>query len=154
MSITLFSIITHYLYYFSVPDPTISLLPLMQNSMLGSPQAVSCIVNTVGGVELDSVMITWMGTTVTITNNIRISISPINSSGNNVFNRSLQFTYLVREDEDNYICSVTILETTVTASIELANFAGKCATIGNSYNIYKAEKLSVCPSAFDVSSFS
>ena len=124
MSITLFSIITHYLYYFSVPDPTIS-LQLMQNSMLGSPQAVSCIVNTVSGVELDSVMISWMGTTVTISNNIRISISPINSSGNSVFNSTLQFTYLVREDEDNYTCSVTILETTVIDSTELANFAGK-----------------------------
>ena len=98
----------------------------MQTSMLGSPQIISCIVNTVGGVELDSVMINWMGTTVAITNNIRISISPTSPSGNNAFNSSLQFTYLVREDEDNYTCSVTILETVVTDSIELVNFAGKC----------------------------
>ena len=105
----------------------------MQTSMLGSPQVVSCIVNTVGGVELDSVMINWMGTTVAITNNIRISINPTNPSGNNAFNSSLQFTYLVREDEDNYTCNVTILENTVTASIELVNFAGKCVTIGKSY---------------------
>ena len=105
----------------------------MQNSMLGSPQAINCIVNTVSGVELDSVMINWMSTTVTITNNIRISISSTTSGGNNIFTSSLQFTYLVQEDEDNYTCNVTILETTMSASMVLENFAGRCITVGKSY---------------------
>ena len=96
----------------------------MQNSMLGSPQAINCTVNTVSGVKLDSVMINWTSTTVTIANNNRITISPTTSSSNNMFTRSIQFTYLVGEDEANYTCNVAILETAVSASTELENFAG------------------------------
>ena len=100
---------------------------LMRGSMLGSPQAVNCMVSTVNGVELDSVMISWMSTAVNIMNDNRITISSTASSGNNNFISSFQFAYLIREDVGNYTCNVTILETIVVASTELENFASEYA---------------------------
>ena len=79
--------------------------------MVGSPQDIQCIVSTVSGVELSTVMISWMGPGVeSITNDSRVIISPITSSGNN-YTSSLQFTYLMEGDEGLYTCNVMILET-------------------------------------------
>ena len=118
-------IIFHSIFYICVvPDPIVN-FSLMQNSMLGSPQAINCLVSTVDGVELNSVMISWMSTAVNITNDNRITISSTTSSGNNNFISSFQFTYLIREDMGNYTCNVSILETTVIASTALDNFASE-----------------------------
>ena len=79
--------------------------------MVGSPQDIQCIVSTVSGVELSSVMISWMGPGgESITNDSRVTISPTTSSGNN-YTSSLQFTYLMEGDEGVYTASVTILDT-------------------------------------------
>ena len=80
--------------------------------MVGSPQDIQCIVNTVSGVELDSVMISWMGPGgESITNDSRVTISPTTYSSANNYTSSLQFTYLMEGDEGIYACSVTILDT-------------------------------------------
>ena len=82
--------------------------------MVGSPQDIKCIVSTVSGVELSSVMISWMGPGgESITNDSRVTISPITSSGSN-YTSSLQFTYLMEGDEGVYTCNVMILETNGT----------------------------------------
>ena len=79
--------------------------------MVGSPQDIQCIVSTVSGVELSSVMISWMGPGgESITNDSRVTISPTTSSDNN-YTSSLQFTYLMEGDEGMYTCNVMILET-------------------------------------------
>ena len=79
--------------------------------MVGSPQDIQCIVSTVSEVELSSVMISWMGPGgESITNDSRVTISAIISSGNNYTN-NLQFTYLMEGDEGVYTVSVTILDT-------------------------------------------
>ena len=79
--------------------------------IVGSPQDIQCIVSTVSGVELISVMISWMGPGgESITNDSRVTISPTTSSGNN-YTSSLQFTYLMEGDEGMYTCTVMILET-------------------------------------------
>ena len=79
--------------------------------MVGSPQDIQCIVSTVSGVELSSVMISWMGPGgESITNDSRVTISPTTSNGNN-YTSSLQFTYLMEGDEGVYTASVTILDT-------------------------------------------
>ena len=108
--------------------------------MVGSPQNNSCIVNTtVFGVS--SVNISWTGTggvsIMNITN--RVIISPTTSSGN-IFTSNLQFEYLMEGDEGNYTCNVTILETSVTQSIELQSLTGKYFV---SYKIYIATYLKV-----------
>ena len=87
--------------------------------MVGSPQDIQCIVSTVSGVELSSVMISWMGPGgESITNDSRVIISPTTSNGNN-FTSSLQFTYLMEGDERVYTVSVTILDTVKLQTSEI-----------------------------------
>ena len=91
----------------------------IQGAMVGSPQDIQCIVSTVSGVELSSVMISWMGPGgESITNDSRVTISPTTSSGNN-YTSSLQFTYLMEGDEGNYTCNVVILDASVSQSVNL-----------------------------------
>ena len=88
-------------------------------AMVGSPQDIQCIVSTVSGVELSSVMISWMGPgEESITNDSRVTISPTTSSGNN-YTSSLQFTYLMEGDEGMYTCNVMILETNGSSTREM-----------------------------------
>ena len=93
--------------------------------MVGSPQDIQCMVSTVSGVELSSVMISWMGPGgESITNDSRVTISPPTSSGNN-FTSNLQFTYLMEGDEGMYTCGVMILDTENMASLDLDKTIGK-----------------------------
>ena len=97
----------------------------IQGAMVGSPQDIQCLVSTVSGVELSSVMINWMGPGgESITNDSRVTISQTTASGNN-YTSSLQFTYLMEGDEGIYICHVIILETINAISIKLTNLTGK-----------------------------
>ena len=112
---------------FLVPTPTVSMLPSgpIQGAMVGSPQDIQCIVSTVSGVELSSVMISWMGPgRESITNDSRVTISPTTSSGNN-YTSGLQFTYLMEGDEGMYTCNVMILETTATSALEVVELIGE-----------------------------
>jgi len=93
--------------------------------MVGSPQDIQCIVSTVSGVELSSVMISWMGPGgEPIANDSRVTISPTTSSGYN-FTSSLQFTYLMEGDEGMYTCNVMILETSAKDTLEINGLTGK-----------------------------
>ena len=93
--------------------------------MVGNPQDIQCIVSTVSGVELSSVMISWMGPGgEPITNDSRVTISLTTSSDNN-YTSSLQFTYLMEGDEGMYTCNVMILETTGSESTDLNNLTGE-----------------------------
>ena len=110
-----------------VPIPTITISPSgpIQGAMVGSPQDIQCIVSTVSGVELSSVMISWMGPEgESITNDSRVTISPTTSSGNN-YTSSLQFTYLIEGDEGMYTCNVMILETNTSQFIQLYSLTGE-----------------------------
>ena len=97
----------------------------IQGAMVGSPQDIQCIVNTVSGVELSSVMISWMGPGgESITNDSRVIISQTTSSGNN-YTSSLQFTYLMEGDEGMYTCNVMILNTNISDTIRLISLISK-----------------------------
>ena len=107
----------------------------IQGAMVGSPQDIQCIVSTVSGVELSSVMISWMGPGgESITNDSRVTISPTTSSGNN-YTSSLQFTYLMEGDEGMYTCNVMILDTTSTNVAEITELSGKYDY--SKHNLYK-----------------
>ena len=111
----------YFYFFFTVPNPIITVIPynLTFGAMVGSPQDIQCIVSTVSGVELSSVMISWMGPGgESITNDSRVTISPTTSSGNN-YTSSLQFTYLMEGDEGMYTCTVMILETTGSSTREM-----------------------------------
>ena len=110
-----------------VSNVYITMLPSgpIQGAMVGSPQDIQCIVSTVSGVELSSVMISWMGPGgESITNNSRMTISPTTSSGNN-YTSSLQFTYLMEGDEGIYTCDVIILKPTAVAVLEITKLIGE-----------------------------
>ena len=93
--------------------------------MVGSPQDIQCIVSTVSGVELSSVMISWMGPGgESITNDSRVTINPTTSSGNS-YTSSLQFTYLMEGDEGMYTCNVMILRSNASNATELSTLTGK-----------------------------
>ena len=117
------------MYVFLVPTPTITTLSptpgSIQEAMVGSPQDIQCIVSTVSGVELSSVMISWVGPGgESITNDSRVTIGPTTSSGNN-YTSSLQFTYLMEGDEGMYTCNVMILGTSISEVIAMNNLASK-----------------------------
>ena len=117
----------------TVPTPTVSITPSgpIQGAMVGSPQDIQCTVSAVSGVELSSVMISWMGPGAdTIRNDSRVMISPTVGSGNN-YTSSLQFMYLMEGDEGIYNCSVKILETATSSSIALNNLSCKCLSTSN-----------------------
>ena len=93
--------------------------------MVGSPQDIQCTVSTVEGVELSSVMISWTRPGgEAITADSRVTISATNSSGND-FISTLQFAYLMEEDEGMYMCNVMILETSASGSITMQDLIGK-----------------------------
>ena len=79
--------------------------------MVGSPQDIQCIVNTVNGVESSLVMISWMGPNGSYASNNRITIEMDRMANHNTYNSTLQFDYLMEGDEGIYTCSVTILDT-------------------------------------------
>ena len=87
---------------------------------MGSPEVINCTVSTVSGVESSSVMISWRGPGNIATSDGRIfSIGSVTDDGNNMYTRSLQFTYLMEGDEGTYTCNVMILETSGSQSVEL-----------------------------------
>ena len=111
----------------TVPTPTVTISPSgpIQGAMVGSPQVINCTVSTVSGVELSSVMISWMGPGGgSIINDSRVTISPTTSSGN-TYTSSLQFTYLMEGDEGTYTCNVMILGTSGSQSVVIENLTSK-----------------------------
>ena len=107
----------------TVPNPGINIPPI-QEARVGESQDIVCQVTTVDGLSANSVMISWIGPGGPITNNSRVTISPTTSSGN-TYNSSLQFTYLMEGDEGTYNCSVMILETTGSQSVEISSLTSK-----------------------------
>ena len=113
---------------YTVPTPTVTISPSgpIQGAMVGSCQVIDCTVSTVNRVESSSVMISWMGPDGSITaTNGRVSVGSVTDDGNNMYTRSLQFTYLMEEDEGTYTCNVMILDTSESQSVELESLTGK-----------------------------
>ena len=97
---------------------------------MGSPQNIQCTVSTVSEVESSSVMISWMGPGGNIdATNGRVSVGSFTDDGNNMYTRSLQFTYLMEGDEDNYTCNVMMLGTDVSQSVDLQSLNSKLLSI-------------------------
>ena len=111
----------------TVPPPTVTISPSgpIEGAMVGNFQMMECRVSTVSGVELNSVMISWIGPGGdTIRNDSRVTISPTSSSGND-YTSSIQFTYLMEGDNGTYMCNVSILTTSEVASVELEALEGE-----------------------------
>lgn len=76
--------------------------------------------STVVGVDPNIVMISWTGPSGSIMNDSRRIIMTTTDNDNN-YTSVLQFTYLMEEDEGEYTCIVTILETSEMNSVQLEN---------------------------------
>ena len=101
---------------------------------MDSRQVINCTVSTVSGVESSSVMISWMGPGGSITTtNGRVSIGSVTDDGNNMYTRSLQFTYLMEGDEGTYTCNVMILDASGSQSVELQSLTSKLLNFSYMY---------------------
>ena len=104
---------------------------------MGSPQVINCTVSTVSGVESSLVMISWTGPGGNIdATDGRVSIGSVTGGGNNMYTRSLQFTYLMEGDEGTYTCKVMILETSESQSVELESVTSKLSLSYCPFNFY------------------
>jgi len=92
---------------------------------VGTPQDIRCTVRTVDGVDLSSVLISWVGPEGDIiANDTRVTISSTSGS-NKIFYSTLQFMYLTVPDEGTYLCNVMILRASSSASLQIRNLVGK-----------------------------
>jgi len=70
--------------------------------------------------QINDVTFYWIGpNSIVIANSSRITISSTTFNGVNEYTSSLQFSYIIGEDEGTYICSVTVLTRTAAASVSL-----------------------------------
>ena len=81
--------------------------------------------STVSGVELSSVMISWMGPNGSYINNSRITTEMDGLANHNTYNSTLQFDYLMEGDEGIYTCSVAILETVNLQTTKMESLTSK-----------------------------
>ena len=92
--------------------------------MVGSPLEIHCTMSTVSGVNLSSVMISWMGPGGdTIRNDSRVTISPTISTRNH-FISTLKFSFMMEGDEGIYVCKVDVLESQGSDFVEIRNLLG------------------------------
>ena len=96
---------------------------------MGSFLVINCTINTVSGVNLNSVLTSWKRSGGNpVTTDCRVTISLV-SSGGNTYTSSLQFGYLMKGDEGTYTCNVMILEASGSQSVELQSLNSKQITI-------------------------
>ena len=102
---------------------------LFQAATVGNNHEIHCIIDTVSGVTLSSVIVNWVDPRgISITNSSRIMISPLALSSNNStnsFTSSLHFMYLMEGDEGKYVCNVLILQTNASMAVELGPLLGR-----------------------------
>ena len=104
----------------TVPNFMVRIEPRSDELTVGDEAIIDCTVSTVSGVELSSVMISWIGPRGVITNDSRVTITPTTSSDNS-FNNSVIFEYLEEINIGTYTCNVMILDTSRSQSVELSS---------------------------------
>ena len=91
---------------------------------MGTNQEIHCTASTVSGILLNAVRVTWTGPGgEVITNNSRVTINPTMVDGNN-FISTLDFAYLMEDDNGTYTCNVMILEAGASDFIEINRLSG------------------------------
>ena len=119
--------VTDFFIIFIVPTFDVNIIPFgpIDDGVVGRPKEIHCTVSAVSGVELSSVLISWMGPGGNvIANDSRVTVSPITSLVND-FISTLEFVYLMEGDEGIYTCDVMILETKGSDFIEISNLTGE-----------------------------
>ena len=119
--------------FYAVPNFNIHILPIgsLQGAVVGDKQTIHCIINTVSGITLNSVIVKWIDPSeISLTNSSRITISQVtvsssNNNSMNTFTSSLEFMYLMEGDEGTYTCDVIILQTNASMEFEIGALPGR-----------------------------
>ena len=125
-----------------VAKPAITILPFgpIHGAVVGNPLSFHCVVYTVNGVEVSSVLISWMKPGgESITSDSRHNISQTTVSGNH-FASHLRFSYLMEGDEGIYTCNVMILETNSSDTVLLNVLTGWLIIL----SVLFCDKINVC----------
>ena len=97
----------------------------IQDAVVGDSQVIDCIATTHVAVNVNLLNFYWMEGGDNITDSGRIIIQPTVSM-DNVYVSSLQFDYLVVNDEGNYTCTVEFFDSIVSVTVAMDRPDCKC----------------------------
>ena len=104
---------------------TVSILSFDHMQAVGSPLMIQCTgLTTTTGLEENEVMFNWLRNGNDINTNDRVFINRTTFI-NNTYTSSIQFTYLMVEDEGNYTCIMTIPGNRRSDSVVLSEISSK-----------------------------
>ena len=109
--IFIYTVVDSLLLYTTIHAPTDTMSPpgIIQRALVGSPKVVNCTATIISGLESNfTLTVMGPGGNIDATNG-RVFIGPITAVGNNLYIRSLFFTYLMEGDEGTYTCNLMIL---------------------------------------------
>ena len=87
-------------------------------------QDIICSVTITSAIDPNSVELTWTNNDSIITTDNRVTITPTNITENPssfTYTTTIQFDYLMEEDEGDYTCNVTVDDMMESNSITLQN---------------------------------
>ena len=124
-----------------MPVPRISFQPSV--SLLGEMQDIICSVTITSAIDPNSVELTWTNNESIITTDNRVTITPTNITENPssfTYSITIQFAYLMEEDEGNYTCNVAVDDMMESRLVKLQNlqsmYINACNTSTASYHTY------------------
>ena len=107
-------------------------------------QDIICSVTIASAIDPNSVELTWANNDSIITTDNRVTITPTNITENPssfTYTTTIQFAYLMEEDEGNYTCNVAVVDMIESRSVKLQYFRGiyinACNTSTAIYHTYQ-----------------
>ena len=97
----------------------------IEDAVVGDSLVINCIATTHVAVNVNLLKFYWMEGGDNITNNDRITIQPTVYL-DTVYVSSLQFDYLVVNDEGNYTCNVEFFDFTMSVTVTMDQPDCKC----------------------------
>jgi len=98
------------------------------NTSLGDSYQIQCTAYTDEMVNPNNVTVSWTGPNDTITNDSRLTITPTSSNGTS-HTSTLQFSYLSKDDEGDYSCSLVMLGAELNESKSFSSKFTHCTSI-------------------------
>ena len=90
-------------------------------------QDIICSVTITSAIDPNSVELTWTNNGSIITSDNRVTITPTNITENPssfTYTTTIQFAYLIEEDEGNYTCNIAVNDMMESRLVKLQNLRG------------------------------